>query len=75
MNLALYRRLQNVRMQNLNCVPYMEGSIVLCISEHLHHRIYFTVANILQSPVRFGDPKLVYGISDETSRDGAHISV
>ena len=21
------------------------------ISEHLHHRIYFTVANILQSPV------------------------
>ena len=22
------------------------------ISEHLHHRIYFTVANILQSPVQ-----------------------
>ena len=31
-------------------VPYMEGSIVLCSTDHyLHHRIYFTVA---QSPVQ-----------------------
>ena len=27
---------------------------VVTISEHLHHRIYFIVANILQSPVTSG---------------------